>query len=138
MRQNKLIGGGNTCSYKKPKKTNYKLKPNTDNFCLYATDVMKRHLQDIYDATLNQRPGVKEDKVKVCRLLEQYFNLITIRVGDLVGGDSSESDDFILRYQDFRRHDIVHIKWAIESLMPGEIRAMMSMREIVCGKLINI
>ena len=134
--KSKLYGGGNTCSLKKPKQINYNLKPSTDNFCLYATPYMKTVLQDIYDYVKNSPRSGEAYKKKVCGLLEKYSDNVVNLAGLLLNVNCEDSEDFELRYPDFDPDNSRHKMWLIESLMPGEIRAMIAMRGW-CGKLIK-
>ena len=126
--KSKLYGGGNTCSLKKPKQINYNLKPSTDNFCLYATPYMKIVLQDIYDNVKNSSGSGAAYQKKVCGLLEKYTENVVKLAGLLLNANYGDSEDFELRYPDFDPDNNRHKMWLIESLMPGEIRAMIAMR----------
>jgi hypothetical protein len=134
--KSKLYGGGNTCSLKRPKQINYNLRPSTDNFCLYATPYMKIVLQDIYDNVMNSSGSGAAYQKKVCGLLEKYIEAIVSRAIGLLNPTDEYSEDFELRHPDFDRDNDRHQTWLIESLMPGEIRALIAMRGW-CGKLIK-
>lgn len=117
-----LYGAGNFASKKKSKtQINYNLKASFENFELYATDEMHFILDLLYDI-IRRHPN---DRKRICDMLEQYGNMVASLAESLIKGAYDE--DFLLRYPDFDPKNSTHYEWLTESLMPGEVRALMSM-----------